>query len=201
MIPSFAAPRALTPKQTIERLWELRAAREYSKMEPLIVPIYARAVSDLLAACDSFLLAEQHLREYVRDHVGYGVSETVDLSALAYSLEVFSRAVELLDEAADGERAIVSFSINRQIPTRTAQLVRAGGAWRYDPGDGFQPELPRVFRGLADGVRKTLQELRDGALNADQVRADPQRLTRRLQANMAPAVKLLAVSSSPAERN
>lgn len=194
---SKAAPGGeLTPRETIEQLWKLRARREYTQMEPYILPPHARTVSDLLAACDSFLLAEQQLREYVRDNIGYGVSQTVDLSAMAYNLEVFSRAVELLDEAIDGERAIVSFTINRQIPTKTAQLVLRGGAWRYDPGTTLNADLPRVFRMLADGVRKTLQELRDGVLSADAVRASPAQLARRLQSNLTPALRLLGDAPS-----
>jgi hypothetical protein len=191
------------PKQTVATLWELRDRRSYTQMEPHIVPAQARATTDLLAACDSFLTAESQLRDAVRDRVGMGISQLIDLSDLGYNLDIFSRGVELLDEVIDGDRALVSYTINSGVPARTASFRKSATGWLYDPGERSNPNLARAFRQLADGLRRTQRELLEGTVSADAIRKDPNVLLRRLQLHLAPGLKLLppppkAVEPGPA---
>lgn len=183
---------AAGPRATIERLLALRAAGRYQEMGPLILAEQRRAVTDTLLAIDDFLAANRQLGDYVRDHVGLNLADSVDQSHLGGSLDVFSRFVELLDETIDGDTARVAFTVDGQLPVRRAVLRLTAGAWQYDPGAGYSPALPQAFIKMARGLRRLREELAAGAIPAAALRDDPERLAREVQLRLMEGVRLLA---------
>lgn len=189
--PASRPIAANTPKRTTEKLWELRDRRAYSEMTAWIVPERARATTDLLAAVDIFLLAERQLRDHVRDNVGSGLRDAIDLSTFGEHLDIFSTNTELLDEIIAGDTAQVTYWVNGRLPRRVANFVRgAPDRWLYDPGPGDHPDLPRAFRALADGLRQTFLDLKSGRIDAGRVRAEPQYLAAELAERLAPGLRL-----------
>lgn len=185
------APAVPSPKETLARLLAARRNQEYSQMTPLIAPPHAQDVIETLLAVDDFLSANRALCEYVRNEIALGLADTIDHSAWGANLEIFSQYVELLDEKAGTDEAVVSFLMDGRLPAKQAKLRRIDGAWRYDPGAGYSPQLPAAFHKMARGLRQTLEDLQSGRLSARDVRDDPRRLLDEIQVRLLPGIKLL----------
>ncbi len=160
-------------------------------MVPLIVGNRGGHVTSLLTAVDAFLGANRQLRTYLRDEVGFRLGEIVDYSALAKHLDIFSEHVTLYDVRIENARAFVSYTVDHQLPAREAELVRVDGTWRYDPGTGFHPELPRAFREMAKGLRRVEEDLRSGLISPDRARQDPEAFAEEVAVRLRPGVRLL----------
>lgn len=194
----IAAPgESTSPKATLERIMALRKSGAYAKMEELIVPERRHEVSRTLVAVDDFLHANAEICRYVREHVALGAAQAMDQSALAGNLEIFSPFVELLHESIDGERAAVAFQVDRKLPLKHAELRRVDGRWLYDPGPGYQPDIPAAFGRMARGLRQVLADLRSGRLPADELRANPDRLLEEVRLRLAPGARMLPKRSTP----
>jgi hypothetical protein len=155
------------------------------------VPRRATEVVKTLMAVDEFLRANRTLCDYVRDEFALGLSQSIDQSQWGAHLSIFSRYVELVDERIEGGTATVSFTVDAQLPVQHARLVRSDGMWRYDPGDGYDPRLPAAFQRMARGLRQVLDDLREGRLPAEAVRADPQKLVEEVRVRLVPGIKML----------
>lgn len=189
--------------QTLRRLLDLRAQRQYTQMPPLIVPACGHQVVGTLAAVDEFLDANRRLCDWVRDHVGVGLAQTVDQSYLGDNLGVFSRHVELLDAVVVDDQATVSFTVDGRLPARTARLRRFGDAWRYDPEGGYSDDLPAAFRDMARGLDNVRIELERAVIPVAELRNSPERLVTRVKTALHRGVALLskarAAGTAPAE--
>lgn len=190
-----AAPE-LGPRAVVDQLIALRNSRSYDRMAPYVVTHRAAQLTSLLVAVDAFLAADQELRDYLRDHVGFGVGPAVDLSYIANSLGIFSRDVAILDEVVAASTAQVVFTIAEQLPVQRAELRREAGGWRYDPGPGFHPDFPRAFHALAEGLRAVTRDLRAGKIRTSGSQTDPEVLRREMQLRLAPGLRMLP--SAPA---
>ncbi len=192
--PASAKPQARahprTPTETIQQLLAARAAADAAAMERLIVPGKGRGVVQLLHAVDAFAQANRELCDYVRDHYSLELAEAIDQSRLGNHLGVFSPDVAVVSEQTRGDEASVAFSVGGTLPLRHARLVRAEGAWRYDPGPGYDPNLPRAFDQMARGLRGLLDDLKRPPL-ATRVQNDPRLLLEEVARRLAPGVKLL----------
>ncbi|TWT44291.1 hypothetical protein RAS1_07010 [Phycisphaerae bacterium RAS1] len=188
---SGTAATTETPRQTVQKIIDLRARRDYQQLRTLIVPAHASNVVTTLIAVDEFLAANDALCTLLRQEVGVGVAEMIDQSPVGSTLDIFSRYVELLDERVSGETATVGFLINHELPARDARLVRDGAVWRYDPGEGFDPALPDAFRKMAAGLRDTADAFRDGRVRPDDIRADPEKLVSEVMLRMSAGVRML----------
>ncbi len=195
-LPPIPASRTsaelLSPRQTIEKIVELRGTGSLAALAPLLISERAAPVLETLAALDEFLLANRQLCDHVRERVTPGLALLIDQSHMGDALDVFSTHVKVLGEQVDGDRATVSFLVNARLPVEHATLRRVDGSWRYDPGEGYDPSLPRAFRTMAEGVRRVLDDLRSGRLAPDALRTDPQRLLDEMRVRLAPGVKLLS---------
>jgi hypothetical protein len=185
------------PKATLERIIALRKSGAYTTMEELIIPQRRHEVSRTLVAVDDFLHANDEICRYVREHVALGVAQAMDQSALAGNLDIFSPFVELLHESIDGERARVAFQADRKLPIKHAELHRVADRWLYDPGPGYQPEIPAAFSRLARGLRQVLADLRSGRLPAEELRANPDRLLEEIRLRLSPGARMLPKRPAP----
>jgi hypothetical protein len=187
--PAGAPP--LTPHQTLTRLIAGRAARQYTELQGLVCPGHGHEVVETLVAVDDLLAANQTLGEVLRQRGFSGLAQTIDQSYLADHLDVFSPYVELLDEVITGDTAAVSFTSDGRLPARQARLRRVDGAWRYDPGPGYDPNLPEAFHRIAKGLRQVADDLEGGRPSATELRDAPDRFIDRVRIAMLPGVKLL----------
>jgi hypothetical protein len=182
---------AASPRETLARLLEARDKGAYQDIRPLVVPEHAENVISTLMAVDDFLLANRELCEFVREHVGIGLAQSIDQSHLGAYLEIFSSYVELLAENIEGQQAQVSFLIDGELPVKRAELKLIGGTWHYDPGPGYTPEIPQAFLRMARGLRQTLQEIKSGRLSAEALRDDPELLANEVRLRLLPGAKML----------
>ncbi|MBW7905015.1 MAG: hypothetical protein LC135_06805 [Phycisphaerae bacterium] len=192
--PPLASPAAaggLSPRQVLERLVELRQRADYRAMEALIVTARRHETIRTLAAVDDFLAADRDLGSYVRRHVSIGASLAIESADWAANLEIFSRYVEFRGETVEGDSAEVTFQVDRRLPLKVARLRRVEGVWQYDPGPGYQPELPAAFHKLARGLRQVLDDLRSGRLSAEECAARPERLVEEVKLRLTPGVQML----------
>lgn len=183
------------PRELAIQLIELHATRNYTKMEKYIRADRARSLTATLVAIDSFLAAEADLRAYIRDHVDFGAAEVLDLSYFASALGLFSKNVELLDENIRADAAEVQFVVDGNLPAQAAEFVRVDRRWRYDPGPGFDPALPRAFHEMANGARKFLDDIKSDRVPDARLRV-PEQLAREYQQRIAAGLKLLPRSNS-----
>lgn len=198
------AAASLAPREAIERMLELRRLGRYGEMAALVVPERRGQVQSTLMAVDEFLHANRELCRYVAQHVGAGLSQAIDQSHWGASLDVFSRHVELLHETIEDQEATVSFQVDSRLPIRRARLARVDGAWRYDPGEGYDPELPAAFLRMARGLRDALASLQSGRLTGEAVRQSPDKLFEEVRLRLSPGVKMLPAArrdgAAPASR-
>ncbi|MFQ5807854.1 MAG: hypothetical protein ACE5I3_15520 [Phycisphaerae bacterium] len=185
-----------SPGATIERLIAARDAGSYQPMSDLIVPEGAHQVVKTLMAVDEFLRVNRTLCNYVRNEFALGLSQSIDQSSWGAHLDVFSRYVELVQERIEGDTATVSFTVDGRLPVRHSRLVRTDGGWRYDPGPGYDPQLPAAFRRMTRGLRQVLEDLKAGRLPADAIRADPRRLIEEVRVRLLPGIKMLPTMST-----
>jgi len=194
-----SAPETLqagSPRQVIQRILAARARADYVDIERLTVPERAAGVVATLIAVDDFLQADGELSRYVRDHVSVGLSQLIGCSAWASDLEVFSPHVELVQASERGSEAEVSFTIDGRLPLSRARLTRRAGRWLYDPGPGYDENLPRAFAAMARGLRMVRDDLAAGRIAPEAVRADPQRLLEEIRLRLAPGAGLLPAANS-----
>ncbi len=173
------------------RLIAARKERSYQKVKALVVAERADEVLAMLMAVDDFLLANRELCKYVRDEVGLGLAQMIDQSAIAEHLEIFSPFVKLLDAVVEENVATVSFCVDGKLPVKQARLRRVGETWRYDPGPGYAPEMPKAFHRMADGLREVVVEIKSGRLAVAALRDDPELLAKEVQLRLLPGVKML----------
>jgi hypothetical protein len=200
-VPSSAAtPQAANaPRHTLQRLIELRGERRYADMPPLILPGSGGPVVNTLVALDEFLDANHQLCDWLRDHVGVGVADTIDQSYLTANLGIFSPHIELLDVGIAGDGASVSFIVDGRLPAKAARLRQIDGTYRYDPEGGYSDYLPAAFRDMATGLDDVRRELERGAISADELRDDPERLMEKVRASLRRGVALLSQARAAAE--
>lgn len=210
--PTPAAARAptsaISPRDTLVRLIELRVARQYRELTPLVVPGRGDDVVQFLMAVDDFLAANHRLCDWLRDHVGLGLSQIIDQSYVADDLALyagedlglFSRQVELLDVAVEAEQATIAFTIAERLPARHARLRKSEGVWRYDPGPRFSDDLPTAFHELARGLESVLADLEYGRLSADALSGSPELLMEKVKARLRRGVNLLSKAQAAAGR-
>ena len=202
--PTPAAAQARTPtispRDTLARLTELRVAQKYRDLTPLVVPGRGEDVVKFLMAVDDFLTANRRLCDWLRDHVGLGLSQIIDQSYVADDLAIyagedlglFSRQVELLDVAVETDQATVAFTIAERLPAGHVRLRKIDGVWRYDPGPRFSDDLPAAFHELARGLESVLADLEYGRLSADALTGSPEILMEKVKARLRRGVNLLS---------
>ena len=197
--PPPSRPPAVSPRQTILRVMELRRERKYTELRELVVPESGPEVMTTLMAVDEFLDANRRLCTWVRDNVGIGLSQTIDQSYIGDMLGIFARYVELLDESITGGQADISFTVDGRLPARRALLRKVDGVWRYDPESGYPEQLPAAFREMARGLDQVLSELENGRITVAELRDDASRLMERVQHNLRRGVRLLSEARAAAE--
>lgn len=180
-----------SPSQTVERLIALRATRQYEHMLPMIVKNQRHEVVRYLSAIDEFLNAGRVLCEHVRGRHGVGVAALIDFSRLAGNLDIFSEYVGVLDESVDGDEATVAYTVDQRLPVRHTRLRRVENLWLYDPGEGYGPQLIPALRKMAEGLRRTLQEMQTGNLKQTDFAAFPEKLVEAVRIRILPGVKML----------
>ncbi|MFN0136685.1 MAG: hypothetical protein ACKVS9_11290 [Phycisphaerae bacterium] len=188
---SQAAAPPTPPKQVLRKLIELRAASKYAELSKHVVPSRAAETVQTLMAVDSFLHANEALIDHVTREVSPGLARVIDQSRLGQAQDVFSRGVDLLDEVISGDAAQVAFTIESQIPARTARFRLVGGQWLLDPGDGYHAAIPAAFERMAVGLRQTLEELRSGRMSAAQLTENPQKLIDDVRTRLTPGLSML----------
>lgn len=186
-----AGAAALSPRQVVERLIEVRSRSAFQEMMPLIVAPRAGEIVTMLVAIQDFLAANHALCEHVRREIGLGLADAIDHRDLAYEMGIFSSYVRVLDEHIDGDTAIVTFTVDGRLPAREAELRRIGGRWQYDPGPGDFQQLSEAFNRMARGLRQVTEELQTGRLTTAEVRANPEKLFEEVRVRLMPGVKLL----------
>jgi hypothetical protein len=200
--PPTSAPTSTAqgPRATLRRVLSARAECQYTSLAGLVAPERADDVLQFVSAVDEFLAANQRLCDWLRDHVGLGLSQTVDQAYVADDLAtyagadlgLFSRHVELLDESIVGAQATVTYAIENRLPVLRARLRQVAGAWRYDPGSTCPAELPAAFRDMARGLDALVAELRDGKIDVRLLQGDPEWLMEKVKARLRHGVALLS---------
>ncbi|MBK8913830.1 MAG: hypothetical protein IPM64_04365 [Phycisphaerales bacterium] len=181
----------------IARLVAARGSRNYAAFDVLVLPGRASEIVEVLLAMDEFIAADAQLAGYLRDEYSPALAAAVSQSQLASALDVFSRGVELLEEHIEGDGAVVSFTIEGTLPAERASLRRVDGAWRYDPGPGYSPDLARAFSRMARGLRSLHDDLQSGrfARPAPAVAAD--RIIEEIRARLLPGLRMLPPPPDP----
>jgi hypothetical protein len=195
-----ASGPALGPRATLERLGELRRQQRHSEMARLVAAPHGEDVVRFVAAVDEFLAANRRLCDWLGNHAGLGLSQTIDQSYVADDLAVyagedlgvFSRHVEFLDEAVIGDLATVAYTVENRLPAGRARLRLVADVWRYDPGAACAAELPRAFRDMARGLDSLRAELELNKIDVDRVRNDPEYLMEKVKARLRRGVGLLS---------
>ena len=198
--PTVAAPAVAGPCATLRELMDLRSRRLYDRMNALLVPDRAPGVVQTLLAVDDFLAANDHLCNWVRDHIGIGLAQSIDQAYLGddlgfylcNSMNIFARGVELLDEAVTGDSAVVSFTVDGRTPAEEAHLKQIDGRWRYDPGRAVPEGFADAFRDMARGLDELRSELDRGQLNVDRLRDEREELMDRVEGKLRRGVRLLS---------
>ena len=185
------------PRETVTQILEARTNSTYQRLNQLVVPDRVHEIVNTLLAVDEFLDANELLCDYVREKFALGLSQTIDQSRFGNQLDIFSRYIELVNEQIEGETAVVTFMVDGKVPLRRARLRLMEGQWRYDPGDGYRPELPAAFKRMAEGVRRVLAELKSGRLEAQAIRKRPERLIEELRVNLQPGISMLPKPPPP----
>ena len=196
-----ATPPAISPRATVEEMIRLRDQRLYTELQTLVVPQRSAEAVKTLMAVDAFLDANHRLGTWVRDNVGLGIAQSVDMAELGQNLGVFSRGVELLDERIAGDRAEVYYTIGKRMPVPVARLRLVLGSWRYDPEGGYSENLPEGFREMARGLDRALEELTRGRPSANAIRDDPAQLAHSIQRHLTAGVALLSKARAEAEND
>lgn len=189
--PATANPLQRGPRAVIEALVSARQRGDYQEIESLVVAEHRTEVTATLTAVDGFLEANRELCAQVRRQFSQAIAESIDQSYFSQNLDVFSPGIRFLDETLHGDTAEVAFQIGDRLPIRRTRLVRDEQHWHYDPGPGFDPELPRAFADLAAGLRQVRRDLEQGRLNEEEIRSDPARLAEEVRLRLAPGVKRL----------
>jgi len=194
-----AAPAAeLSPRAAIQRLIAARASATYGALRELVVPGRGHEVVKTVMAVDEFLHANAALCDYVRSEFALGLAESIDQSDWGANLDIFSPRVELVDEQITGDTASVAFMVDGRLPLKHARLLRVEGRWCYDPGPGYDPQLPAAFERMARGLRQLLEDLKAGRVAADEIRAEPARLVEEVRVRLLPGIRMLPIASRPA---
>jgi hypothetical protein len=190
--PTTAAARdaAASPKQVVQRLIDAHKTTSYASIESLCVPERVSEITGTLTAIDEFLTANDALCDFVRDHISGGVARVIDQSDMASNLDIFSRYAEVVDERIDRDSALVTYTVDGRLPVRETKLVRIEGTWRYDPGDGYDAQIPAAFRRMAEGLRMVHDDLRNGR-TPPEVRDDAEKLIEEVRLRMLPGVQML----------
>jgi hypothetical protein len=198
--PATARTAAVGPRATLQQLCALRAQQRYEELPALVVPQRGEDVVRFVRAVDEFLTANRRLCDWLSEHAGLGLAQTIDQSYVAddlgayagEDLGVLSRHVELLDEAVVADRATVTYTVQRRLPAGRARLRNVSGAWRYDPGAACPAELPAAMLDMAHGLDTLRAELENGALPLDPLRDDPEMLIEKVKARLRRGVNLLS---------
>jgi hypothetical protein len=198
---------SISPRATLTQLIELHVAQKYHDLPPLVVSGRGDDVVKFLMAVDDFLAANRRLCDWLREHVGLGLSQIIDQSYVVDDLAiyagddlgVFSRHVELLDSAVEPDQATVAFTIAERLPARHARLRKIDGGWRYDPGPRFSDDLPTAFHELARGLESVLADLEYGRLSADALSGSPELLLEKVKARLRRGVNLLSKAQAASE--
>ncbi len=186
-----APPQRPGVREAVERLRQLHAQRRYEAMADHIVGGRAAAVVQTLVAMDRLLDANRALRARVAERIGPDIAAMIDLSYLGEHLELFSPQIRIVSEHIRGDEATVVFQVGQRVPLERARFVWRDGAWKYDPGPGYDPRLPKAFLEMARGLEKLADDVRSGRLDADRVRRDPQVLVDAMQRRLEPGLRML----------
>jgi hypothetical protein len=198
--PTVAAPIAAGPQETLRELKNLRSRHLYDRMNALIVPAQGHAVVQTLLAVDDFLAANNRLCDWVRDRIGIGLAQSIDQSYLSddlgfylcNSMNIFASEVKLLDEAIQGDTAVVSFVAAGRSPAEEARLKRIDGRWRYDPGRVVPDGFAAAFRDMARGLDELSRDLESGQIDVALLRDEREQLMNRVEAKLRRGVRLLS---------
>ncbi len=187
---------AATARAAADELLELRRTRNYDAIARRVLEPHGPDVAATLAAVDEFLSENERLVRWLRDEIDPAAARAVDQGQFGRHLDLFSQLVELRDVSATESEATVVFIVDNQLPLRRCRLVRVGGDWRYDAGDGFHATLPSAFTTMAAGLRELRTRLAEPAARAV-LRADPQRALQEVAAALEPGARLLRPATAP----
>jgi hypothetical protein len=207
-----SAPAAVAdPRVTVQQLIKLRSTQKYNELTALVAAPRGRDVVRCLLAVDEFDAANRRLCAWVRDNVGIGLSQTIDQSYVLDDLAlytgddvgVFSRNIELLDVARDGERAAVAYIATERLPARRVHLRLVEGTWRLEPQAPISEHLPAAFRDMAAALDQVRQHLQRGGIKPAEMQRDPEKLMELVKTRLRRGVALLSkahgASSQPTE--
>jgi hypothetical protein len=198
--PTPTAVPAVGPRATVEQILTLRAERQYAALRAHIKPGDGGKLVATLIAIDDLLDANEVLQQWVLTNVGPSAARTIDQDYLSDALGIFSRNVELLDDALEGDVATVTYTVGGRLPAQVARLVRVGDAWCYDPEDGYSPALPEALHELAHGLERTRDELASGRWNRDELARNPNQIVRLIESNLRPGLRKLGEARAALER-
>lgn len=188
--PATATPPH-DPRQVTAALITARKTGSYRELEQYIVQKRRSEVVATLIAVDGFLEANRSLGDRVRQVFSQAIAESIDQSYFGQNLDIFSPGVQLLDHSVNGAGAEVAYQVNEQLPLRHTQLVIEQGEWRYDPGEGYDPALPRAFEEMARGLKTLQQDLDSGRLPIDRIRSNPEMLQEEVRMRLSAGLKQL----------
>jgi hypothetical protein len=160
-----------SPKAVVRRVREDRLAGRLGGVAPLLVPHQRSAVLELIQAADEITHADRVLHAAVAAHLGSAAAVQFDHSTVVDSFGVFSRHVEIVDEAVDGDRAVVIVQVSGRVPLEEVHLVRIDGSWLIQT-DPPIPEIPRLLRELARVMVDVARELERKPWTADALHAE-----------------------------
>lgn len=146
-------PVPATPKETVERMVELRRLARYGVLRTFVEPAHASGVIDFLLAMDDVGAANAEVQAAIRKRLPSVAASNWDLSWLRNWQSLFSADVRVLDEQVDGDRARVTIRVADVMPLETIEMRREGTRWVYDPGAG-PGALPPALHRLATSLRR-----------------------------------------------
>ena len=179
-----APPEALTPREVIERVNQLRREGRRALIENYLASDQSAAVLEVIQAVDQLLAANQGLQAAVRKQFGSAQAQSFDLTGMSNYVGVFSYDVEVIAEEITGDRAVVTYQVARRVPLEEVQLVRTDERWL------IQDEPP--VQGVADEVRHLAGVLTECARALEVEGWDVQRLRDELAARQASVNRRLA---------
>ncbi len=153
---------ARSPVDAARDLHQAHAARDYARIETLIVPDRQAETVKMLRATDRLIDAHQAMQSAAAERFGKRVYRAFNLGEVENNLGVFSKDIEVLAQHFKGDAATVTIQVASHVPLLRARFEKVGGRWCYVPPqssaasidalDELTAEIEQVAAALKEGM-------------------------------------------------
>ena len=158
----------LGPLDTVRLVHQYRQEGQLAAVEPYLVPEQRPAVIEHVLSIGELAAAGESLKARVSRFIGTGSADALDRTAGVNALGPFSRDVECLSQAVEGDTAVVKISVGGRLPLEEVHLIRGDDRWLIQT-DPPIPGLSDELRKLARVLNQVADQVERGQLSSDQI--------------------------------